>query len=59
VAYQDSKWRNRVTEGSATTRCFLMVNRASMKMHEANPLNEVRDRVEGGNDREEAIANDR
>jgi hypothetical protein len=26
---------------SATMRCFLMVNGASMKMHKANPLNEV------------------
>jgi hypothetical protein len=26
-----------------------MVNGASKKMHEANPLNEVRDKVQGGN----------
>jgi hypothetical protein len=49
MAYQDSKWCNRVTEVSATLRCFLMVNGASKKMHEANPLNEVRDKVQGGN----------
>jgi hypothetical protein len=30
-----------------------------MKMHEANPLNEMRDRVHGGNDLEGAIKNDR
>jgi hypothetical protein len=57
MVYQDSKWHNRVTEVSATTRCFLMVNGASMKMHEATPLNEVRDRVKGGNDLREAIEN--
>jgi hypothetical protein len=59
VAYQDSKQCNRVTKGSTTTRCFLMVNRASMKMHEANPLNEVRDRLQGGIDLGEAIESDR
>jgi hypothetical protein len=36
-----------------------MVNGASMKMHEANPLNEVRDRVQGGIDLGEAIEDDR
>jgi hypothetical protein len=41
MVHQDSKQHNRVTEGSATTRGFLMVNGASMKMHEANPLNGV------------------
>jgi hypothetical protein len=41
MVYQDSKRRNQVMEVSTTTRCFLMVNGASMKMHEANPLNEV------------------
>jgi hypothetical protein len=30
-----------------------------MKMHEANPLTEVRDRVQGGNNLEVAIKNDR
>jgi hypothetical protein len=30
-----------------------------MQMHEANPLNEVRDRVQGGNDLGEAIETDR
>jgi hypothetical protein len=35
-----------------------MVNEVSMKMHEANPLNEVRDRVQGGNGLGEAIEND-
>jgi hypothetical protein len=29
-----------------------------MKVHEANPLNEVRDRVQGGNDLGEAIEDD-
>jgi hypothetical protein len=55
VAYQDSKWRNQVMEVSATMRSFLMVHGASMNMHEANPLNEVRDRVQGGIDIGEAI----
>jgi hypothetical protein len=41
MAYQDSKWCNRVMEVIATMRCFLMINGASMKMHEANPWNEV------------------
>jgi hypothetical protein len=41
VAYQDSKQRNRVTEGSTTMRCFLIVNVASMNMYEKNPLDEV------------------
>jgi hypothetical protein len=41
MVYQDSKRHNRVQEGSTTTRCFLMVNGASMKMREGNPLNEV------------------
>jgi hypothetical protein len=35
-----------------------MVNKASM-MHEANPVDEVLDRVQGGNDLGEAIKNDR
>jgi hypothetical protein len=35
-----------------------MVNGALMKMHEANPLNEVWDRVQGGNNPGEAIEND-
>jgi hypothetical protein len=35
-----------------------MVNGASMKMHEANPLNVVRDRVQGGNDLGEAFEDD-
>jgi hypothetical protein len=30
-----------------------------MKMHKVNPLKEVRDRVQGGNNPEEAIENDR
>jgi hypothetical protein len=54
MVYQHSKWRNWVTEVSATTRCFLMVNGASMKMHEANPLNEVRGKVRGDNNLKEA-----
>jgi hypothetical protein len=54
MVYQHSKWRNRVTEVSATTRCFLMVSGASMKMHEVNPLNEVQDKVRGDNNPEEA-----
>jgi hypothetical protein len=29
-----------------------------MKMHEANPLNEARDRIQGGIDLGEAIEND-
>jgi hypothetical protein len=36
-----------------------MVNGASMKMHEANPLNGRRDRVQGGIDQGEAIQMDR
>jgi hypothetical protein len=59
MAYQDSKWCNRVTEVSATMRCFLMVNGASMKMHEADPLNEVQDKVHRGNALGEATENDR
>jgi hypothetical protein len=59
VAYQDSKRRNWVTEVSATRRCFLMVNGASMKMYEANPLNKEWDRVYGGKDLREAIESDR
>jgi hypothetical protein len=31
-----------------------MINGASMKMHEVNPLIEVRNRVQGGNNLEEA-----
>jgi hypothetical protein len=34
-----------------------MVNGVSMNMHEANPLNEVRDRVQGGNNPEEVNEN--
>jgi hypothetical protein len=45
------QWHNRAMEVSATMRCFLMVNGASMKMHEVNPLNEVRDWVQGGSPR--------
>jgi hypothetical protein len=30
-----------------------------MKMHEVNPLNEVQDRFQGGNDLGEAIEDDR
>jgi hypothetical protein len=59
MAYQDSKWRNWVTGISATTRSFLMFDGVSTKMHEANPLDEVRDRVQGGNDLEKAIESDR
>jgi hypothetical protein len=51
MVYQDIKWCNWVTEVSTTMRWFLMVNEASMKMHEANPLIEVWDRVQGVWDR--------
>jgi hypothetical protein len=36
-----------------------MVNGASMKMHEANPLNESQYRVQGGINLGEAIESDR
>jgi hypothetical protein len=36
-----------------------MFDGVSTKMHEANPLDEVRDRVQGGNDLEKAIESDR
>jgi hypothetical protein len=58
VDYQDSKWpQPNQRELVPQTRCYLMANKVLIKMHEANPRNGARCKLQGDNNLGDAIEN--